>query len=689
MAMVADTRGQNPADASGPGQAQGVPPVAVGRWFEVLPTEPMPEYDGHGGKAFRAVSSRNRSGHYFALVCDTQLPARMDITGSLRDSEPAGLLALGEAMTVDWPPAGGRRTVLVYARPGGRRVVRNLDSSFERFSEDALIRTVVQPVVGALRDMEVRGITHGAIRPDNMFFRDGAGSSVLLGDCVSVPSGYGQPAFFETIERAMADPVGRGPGSITDDLFALGATVLWLAVGGNPAPDVDDAEMLAQRLDRGSYAAMCGPHRFSQTIQELLRGLLADDPRQRWSLKELDLLLAGRRPSPRHATLPKRAPRPLEIGGKPYWTARGVAFALAGNPGAAVSLIETGELDKWLRRSLADEAAADAAQAAASHSGTGGPAGTHQHRLVARVVMALDPRGPIRYRGRSVMPDGIGTALQAAYASGGAPSVFGEIIAAQLPGFLMSVQTEARPELVGLVQVFDSLRVLLDGVMAGYGLERILYEMNPAAPCLSPMVAGERPSTPGELLGALDAVGRRKNRPDEPMDRHLAAFLLARHRKLDDRLFALLVHGQPTSKRVLGILAILADTQHAFGPASCPGITAWMLPLLRPAVDRIRNRERHAQMLRDVESIAAEGDLRKLLQVVDDAKVLRDDAQAFVEAQREHARLGDQIRQLERSIRDKVGVIETDGRQIAAIMSGVLAALICFGIVAVKLGSIG
>ncbi|HZH25918.1 MAG TPA: serine/threonine protein kinase [Azospirillaceae bacterium] len=650
----------------------------------------MPEYDGQGGKAFRAVSSRNRSGHHFALVCDTTLPARMDVAGSLRDSEPAGLLALGEAMTVDWPPAGGRRTVLVYTRPAGSRVVRNLDSPFGGFSEDALIRTVVQPVVGALRDLELRGITHGAIRPDNMFFRDGAGSSILLGDCVSVPSGYGQPAFFETIERAMADPVGRGPGSIADDLFALGATVLWLAVGGNPAPDVDDAEMLAQRLDRGSYTAMCGPHRFSQTIQELLRGLLADDPRQRWSLKELDLLLAGRRPSPRHATLPKRAPRPLDVGGKPYWTARGVAFGLAVNPGAAVSLIETGELDKWLRRSLADEAVADAAaQAAASGGGSGGPAGTHQHRLVARVVMALDPRGPIRYRGRSVLPDGIGTALYAAYAGGGAPSVFGEIIAAQLPGFWMSVQTEARPELAGLVQIFDSLRVLLDSVMVGYGLERILYEMNPAAPCLSPMVAGDRPATPGELLSALDAVGRRKNRPDEPMDRHLAAFLLARHRKLDDRLFTVLAHGQPPSKRVLGILTILADTQHVFGPSSCPGITAWMQPLLRSAVDRIRNRERHAQMGRDVESIAAEGDLRKLLQVVDDANVLREDAHAFVEAQREHARLGDQIRQLERSTRDKVGVIETEGRQIAAIASGILASIICFGIVAVKLGGIG
>ncbi|MDG2284553.1 MAG: hypothetical protein P8N43_03355 [Alphaproteobacteria bacterium] len=38
----------------------------------------------------------------------------------------------------------------------------------------------------------------------------------------------------------MADETGRGEGSIGDDLFALGVTLLSLLIGRNPVPNIPD-----------------------------------------------------------------------------------------------------------------------------------------------------------------------------------------------------------------------------------------------------------------------------------------------------------------------------------------------------------------------------------------------------------------------------------------------------------------
>ena len=41
---------------------------------------------------------------------------------------------------------------------------------------------------------------------------------------------------YEPIDAAMALPSGRGPGHVSDDLYAFGVTLVVLLAGGSPAP---------------------------------------------------------------------------------------------------------------------------------------------------------------------------------------------------------------------------------------------------------------------------------------------------------------------------------------------------------------------------------------------------------------------------------------------------------------------
>jgi len=147
---------------------------------------------------------------------------------------------------------------------------------------------VVKSLVHALLDMRDADIVHGNIRPSNMFAIGPAGGvdRVILGECLSTPSSYAQPAMFETIERAMADPIGRGPPVIDDDLYALGVSLAVILRHRDPMEGFTDEQIINHKIDQGSYIALTGKDRFSGDILELLRGLLNDDRVQRWNLED-------------------------------------------------------------------------------------------------------------------------------------------------------------------------------------------------------------------------------------------------------------------------------------------------------------------------------------------------------------------------------------------------------------------
>jgi hypothetical protein len=208
----------------------------------------------------------------------------------------------------------------------------------------------------------------------------------------------------------MAMPLGRGDGSATDDLYALGVTLIVLLLGRCPWAAMSEEQLLAEKIARGSYAALLGNERIIGTISEALRGLLADDPRERWTVDDLASWFEGRRLSPKQPAMVRRAPRPFEFGGQFFVTARSVAHAFARSPAAAARAVKAPEFEIWIQRSLADEDRAKLVNSALTEAYNLGPV-SQEERLVARVCTALDPPAPIRYKSIAVTLDGFGTAF--------------------------------------------------------------------------------------------------------------------------------------------------------------------------------------------------------------------------------------------------------------------------------------
>jgi len=106
-----------------------------------------------------------------------------------------------------------------------------------------LKRDFLIPIMDLLRRMQDDRLTHRNIRPTNLFRRTND-DSVVSGQIYSAPPGYEQPAMFEPIERAMCPPITRGIGDLSDELFAIGVTLMVLGLGRNPVAGVSDEELL-------------------------------------------------------------------------------------------------------------------------------------------------------------------------------------------------------------------------------------------------------------------------------------------------------------------------------------------------------------------------------------------------------------------------------------------------------------
>ena len=83
-------------------------------------------------------------------------------------------------------------------------------------------------------------------------------NQIVLGPNVTSPPGYDQQPIFEPLDRAMAQPNGRGLGNSSDDIYALGINIILAFLGYNPVAKISDEDLIKHRLENGSYNAICG-----------------------------------------------------------------------------------------------------------------------------------------------------------------------------------------------------------------------------------------------------------------------------------------------------------------------------------------------------------------------------------------------------------------------------------------------
>ncbi len=655
--------------------------VALGSRFSIFPSTPIAEMSSASVRAFAATDARDPDRARVALVCRPELPARLQGAKSMKSIDRPGLLRLYDFGLVDWPGAAGKRLVLVYDFPEGGPLWTAAGPR-DAWTPPKLISQLLTPVAAALTDMFLRNVIHRAVRPQNLYWLDQARTRVVLGPCLAAPPGYDQPAAFETIECAMADPDARGEGTRTNDMFALGMTLMSFAQGALPA-NLDPEDAISRRIERGSFDTYADGHALPAVLMDALRGLTNDWEGDRWTVEMLRGWIDGQRQQPTHTAPPLlRSAIGYRFAGRDYKNPRDLAHGLGKRWETAARELRTGNVALWIRNTLGDQKLHDRIVAAIKEpTGDTNPA-FNDASVVARVCILLDPMAPIRFRGHSITLDGFGSALAGAMRKPGMGEIFADIIRARLPGAWAHFHKMAGGKNSPPNGFVERLSKWIDDPAPGNGLERCLYELNPNLPCFSEMAAGMWVSEPDQVLEALEASAGAERKP---IDRHIAAFLAVHAEAEPAQIKALMNPEQVDVQGGLSVVRLLADLQAKFGPPSVPRLTAWCAGLVREFVDGLRHLPLRAAQLAQLHKVSEDGDLKQLLDLVDNEKMREVDSRGFDAAREAYVNAEAEIVEIRNGGPARAQAARRDGKEAAAIVAACLSAVIGVCAVVLKL----
>jgi hypothetical protein len=668
--------GTKPAGRRDGGTKAPTGEVQLGKYIAVDTRTRLPQLDRPTAQAYAAQDSRTPTEQVFVLVCDPKVPPRLDALNTLSKVQGVPLLTPVDWGPMAWGDEGGRRYAVCFDRPIDPPLGQAGVGDIPTMREDQLIERVLRPVFRTLRELYARGTTHRAIAHANIFCAETGNGACTVGECASAPAGYSQPAVYEPIDACQSLPSGRGHGALADDLYALGVLLALILRGNDPFAGQDPAAIAAQKIAKGSYAAILGQARVSLTLMEPLRGLLCDRVDERWTIHQLETWLGGRRQSPKQASLPSKARRAFTFQGRDYWTAPSLAHALATNWSEGVRVLAAGELERWAERSLADDkqSKALAATLASLQGGDGG-----DDRALARVLVALDPTGPIRLRDFAGRVDAIPQILALDFGDRDRRTAFVEVLRSKLPQRWLEAQAQQRSDHPQAVAQFERMLWYIERDQPGFGMERVLYEYNGGWPCQSALLEGAYVSHMEELLPALERRAEHDLPDQPPVDRHIAAFCGANMKPPPDRLIQGL-GDKDAANRAQATLALLADIQRRYGPAQLPALCEWTARGLAPLTDSLHNRQVREKVKRRIERAVKSGSLAELRAAAANNELRQHDQRAFKQAKAQYGQLARDIAWLEEGgLTSQPSVIRATrslATSTSAIGSGLIALLV-------------
>ncbi len=472
---------------------------------------------------------------------------------------------------------------------------------------------------------------------------------------------------------------GRGAGSVADDLYALGVTILTLMTGQVPCQGMTDAEVLDAKLSKGPYGALAQQTRISLTVMEILRGLLNDDPELRWNVDDLGFWAGGRRGSPIQQSMESRAARSFSFMDKEHFTCRELAQTMSSNWDESISILRDGRLDTWLRRALGDDKKIETMNEAKALQVDL----DSDDNLVARACIALDPSAPIRFREFRASISGISNVLAMNGESSDIRNLFAQILHNGLIDFWEYCQPMPRVDLITIYRDLKRAREVMSRKNLGEGIERVIYDLNPNLPCQSASVLSYYVLDIDHLLPALDRFANDNPNASSVIDRQIAAYFathFADHRggelrDLDNQADPYL----PILAAIRLLSRIQEKTRVVTPYAKLTGLAA---NLLEPSIKRYQNRDTRKSIAERLRGAAETGRLLEVLAVVDNLEIIAIDERQFNEAVIEYRDVTNKLGLLELENANRMGIARELGAQVSSVVSGALTTCAFIGIFA-------
>jgi hypothetical protein len=607
--------------------------IALAEKYKIIFSEPLPDLDTLGGKAFSVESKGTKNQPLYALVQHRSIPQRTELYKTLQKGivdQIWGPIDQG----VKQVKIGGEnveRLVTIINIPQGTPFAKG--DKVVRLTEGQIREGFLKGMVITLATLHTREIIHRGICPANLLSNSPDYDSISLRECVTAPAGGDQNPLFEPLERCTLRPEYRGEGTTADDIFALGVTVLSLFYGELPKVDKNLNHLYAERVARGSYGAYTKNKKIPSSMSVMLKGLLDDDPDDRWSLSDLAQWMDGSNPQHRASTNDNLLTRPVLYDEKSYTDRRLLAVAFAKDSHKAAKYLKKQKFNIWVNQYLSTTSFSERHESILNvTSGDGFETGERVNAsMVARVCAFLDPSGPIRYRGLTIPYDGIHNALLFALAENNVEDVksIREILTTDLFKLLSELAGPFNYSAQKSKLYYGSSVALIEGHHKGQGAERFTYELFPSIPCLSPHTKNYWVDNIKSMIIAIDEGLIDDQRANSIFEPHVASFLASRSSSLA-RIFTFHKENNiPVGQKAAMFVEIFGTLQLELAIPKLANLSKYLSKGMKPMIRSLKNRPNREILAKRLMELSELGDLVRLLTELNISRVKDIDAREF------------------------------------------------------------
>ncbi|MEK6745535.1 MAG: serine/threonine-protein kinase [Pseudomonadota bacterium] len=618
-------------------------PDTVDGRYKISMNTPLPYFSSESASAYSVIDMKNPERELIAFVCNNATIQRTHIINPLISSPHPNIMSLVTTNVTDISQANEERFVLIYEKPKGRKLSELIAASKNRPSFEFICHNIIAPIASAIQHLDDLGITHGNINCENIFYHPSEASELLIGPCTIEPCGFSQPFYYEPVERMQALHSGKGEGNNTQDFYALAVVILHILYGMNHFKEMDKNVLVRKILKEGAFNALTRNKDMPEVFFDFFRGLLSQNYQDRWGHKYLKAWLDGKRYNVMPSPPPQEAIRPFEFEDEVAYTRREVADIFFHHWQSVPEIFASGQLSTWVAISLRNKELNEYLLRTTKLISTSAKKNDpYINEQIMRAIFIFDPSGPVRLGKLSFHIDGIGTVF--------ADMVFKEsdfelqllmqFIELSMFHIIAGQKNKDSEKIESDNSAFDAVFVKLDrlrGVIRnngiGFGIERILYDLNPKMKCMSPMLAGMYVSSLSSMLKALDKLAPKLAQHSDPIDKHIAAFITS-HLNVQHDIYLPSLSAKPilAKHQVMVALKILASAQHKSGIAYLPGLTNWLALRILPLLDVIRSRTLKRKLVNMLAGAARSGNIQKMADMFIESGYAQAEVIAFQQA---------------------------------------------------------
>lgn len=663
--------------------------------YKIELNSPLPNFTSKTATAYNATDIRNpdKASAYVALVCETNTLQRTRIISTLINAPHPNLMVLVASGVVELSQPKEERFVILYEKPKGEKLSKLIAATKNRPSFEFICQNIITPLATAIQHLNELGVPHGNINCDNIYYDTAGTVGAIIGPCTTEPCGFSQPFYYEPVERMQALPAGKGDGDSSQDFYALAVVVLHIIYGMNHFVEITESKLIRRILKEGAFNALTRNKDMPEIFYDFFRGLLSHNTHDRWGYKYLKAWLDGKRYNVMPTPPPQEAIRPFEFNDDVAYTRREVADIFFHNWQSVPEIFTDGQLSTWvaisLRNKELNEYLLRTAKAVGSSAKKNDP---YTNEQIMRAIAVFDPSGPVRLGKLSFHLDGINTLFaDMIFTQSNTElqalmqfielSMFHFIVGQKNKGSEKSAESE-NSAIDAIFMKLDRLRSVIRNSGTGFGIERILYDLNPGIKCISPMLAGMHVSSLSSILKALDRLAPQLSQNNDPIDKHIAAFI-ASHLNIQHAIHLTSLSAQPilANNQVMIALKILASAQQKSGIPYLPGLTNWLALRILPLLDVIRSKTLKRKLITMLSNAARSGSTQKMAEIIIESGYAQAEASAFGQAVKNFKQNANDI-----TYYNKKEMIEIHSRQLGARMAHyiALAALLFSFIISVR-----